>query len=63
METNDKWYGWATVCDLIQMYGRSIRSAEDNADTYVLDSCFGDVLKWNGHYFPKWVKEAIHYIE
>lgn len=63
METNDKWYGWKTCADLIQMYGRSIRSAEDNADTYVLDSCFGDVLKWNGHYFPKWVKEAIHYIE
>lgn len=63
MDTMKEYYGLATVRDLIQMYGRSIRSMDDNAITYVLDSCFGDLLKWNDRYFPKWVKDAIHYIE
>lgn len=63
MDTMKEYYGLATVRDLIQMYGRSIRSQEDNASTYVLDSCFGDLLKWNARYFPKWVKDAVQYIE
>jgi Rad3-related DNA helicase len=58
-----EYYGLATVRDLIQMYGRSIRSIDDSAATYVLDSCFGDLLKWNAKYFPKWVKDAIQYID
>ena len=63
MDTNKNWYGWKTVVDMIQSYGRSVRSMDDKASTYVLDSSFTDVLKWNGKYFPKWVKDAIHYIE
>lgn len=63
METMKEYYGLVTVRDLIQMYGRSIRSMDDTANTYILDSCFGDLLKWNSHYFPKWVLEAIQYIE
>jgi ATP-dependent DNA helicase DinG len=62
METRKDWYTWATVVDIIQSYGRSIRSKEDKADTYVLDSCFSDVLKWGNRYFPQWFKDAIKYI-
>lgn len=62
METNKNWYGWKTSVDLIQMYGRSIRSKDDKAKTYILDGSFGDVLKWNSHYFPEWVKKAIQYV-
>ena len=56
-------YGLSTVRDFIQFYGRSIRSNDDKAKTYVLDSCFNDVLKWSGRWIPKWVKDAIHYVD
>lgn len=63
MDTMKEWYGLKTVQDLIQAYGRSVRSADDEAATYVLDGCFADLLKWNNHLFPHWIKEAIHYID
>lgn len=63
METEKSWYGLKTVQDICQMYGRSVRSADDYANTYILDSCFGDLLKWNRHYFPAWILEAIQYVD
>lgn len=63
METNKNWYGLKTVQDLMQAYGRSIRSSNDYAATYILDSCFGDLLKYNSKYFPKWFKDAIQYVD
>ena len=35
-----QWYNWQTALRLVQGYGRSIRSKEDYAVTYVLDSGF-----------------------
>ena len=58
-KTNSKWYSWRTCCTLIQMAGRSIRSNEDWADTYVLDSSFSDLLKYNGDNMPRWFTDAI----
>lgn len=63
METNPNWYGWKTVCDIIQSYGRSIRSKDDHAKTYILDSCFSDVLRYNSHYFPQWFLDSIFYVD
>ncbi len=63
MDTIKDWYTLKTVQDLIQMYGRSIRSIDDKAETYILDTCFGDVLKWGGKWIPQWIKDAIQYIE
>lgn len=63
MDTNPNWFSWKTCVDFIQSYGRSIRSFDDHAKTYVLDGCFGDLLKWSGHYMPNWVKNAVHYID
>lgn len=63
MKTRPDWYTWATVVDMIQSYGRSIRSKTDKADTYILDSCFSDVLRYGDRYFPQWVKDAIKYIK
>lgn len=63
LETIPEWYTWKTVCDIIQAYGRSIRSKDDKASTYIIDSCFGDILKWGNKYMLKWVKDAIHYID
>lgn len=62
METMQEYYGITTVRDIIQSYGRSIRSHDDFASTYILDGCFADVIKYNKHYFPKWVLEAIQYV-
>lgn len=63
MDTMKDWYGLKTVQDLIQSYGRSVRSMDDRANTYILDSCFTDILKWSGKWIPNWIKEAIHYMD
>jgi Rad3-related DNA helicase len=62
MKTNKKWYNWKTVVDFIQMIGRSIRSKDDYADTYILDDSFSDVLRYNSHLIPKYITDAIKYI-
>ncbi len=54
-----QWYLWKTNCDLIQMYGRSIRSEEDWAETYILDESLSNVLKYNYKYLSEYFTEAI----
>ena len=61
-EKNTNWYSWTTILDLIQSYGRSIRSDVDYADTIILDSSFGDLLARNSRYFPKYFTDAIQRI-
>jgi len=58
-KTKKEWYNWKTVVDFIQMYGRSNRSHEDWAETFVLDSSFSDMLKYNGQLIPRWVTDSI----
>jgi ATP-dependent DNA helicase DinG len=54
-----KWYTWVTVLKLVQSYGRSVRSKEDHAFTYLLDSSFEYLKKNAGEMFPAWFMEAI----
>jgi ATP-dependent DNA helicase DinG len=56
-----QWYYWQTALRLVQSYGRSIRSKEDWAKTYVLDSLFSDFLRKNRSMFPDWFTSAIVY--
>src|SRR5215472_15364367 len=49
---NGQWYNWQTGLRLVQGYGRSIRSKEDYAQTYVLDSLFGDFVRKNRKIVP-----------
>jgi ATP-dependent DNA helicase DinG len=58
-ETDEEWYYWQTALKLIQAYGRSIRSKEDWAKTYVLDSAFGYFVKKNKNILPDWFTLAI----
>jgi Rad3-related DNA helicase len=58
-KTNKKFYAWKTVVDLIQSYGRAVRSEDDYADFYILDSNFSDVLKYSSHYIPQYMQDAI----
>ncbi|MGC1927405.1 MAG: helicase C-terminal domain-containing protein [Candidatus Nitrosopolaris sp.] len=56
---HEQWYNWQTALKLIQGYGRSIRSKEDWAKTYVLDSAFGYFVKKNNNILPDWFTKAI----
>lgn len=57
----DVWYAVQTVRTIVQMAGRAVRSREDWARTYCLDSAFEGVLWSNGGrgMFPQWFKEAM----
>ena len=54
---NGKWYRWQTVLKIVQAYGRSVRSKDDHAVTYLLDSAFDNFIGTNK--FPHWFLEAI----
>lgn len=58
-ERDPKWYIWNTVLRLVQAYGRSVRSKDDHATTYVLDSSISFLLKSAQDIVPKWFTEAI----
>jgi ATP-dependent DNA helicase DinG len=53
------WYLWNTVVRLTQTYGRSIRSKDDHASTYILDSNINYLLRNANEMFPAWFTEAI----
>jgi ATP-dependent DNA helicase DinG len=53
------WYNWQTALRLVQGYGRSIRSKDDWAETYVLDSAFGPFVSKNKNILPNWFIQAI----
>jgi Rad3-related DNA helicase len=55
------WYLWNTIVRLTQTYGRSIRSQEDHASTYILDSNINYLLRNVNDMFPSWFTEAIIY--
>jgi len=58
-KTNKNWYQFKTCVDIIQSYGRAVRSNEDYADFYILDSNFSDVIKYSSHYLPEYLQSAI----
>ena len=58
-ESNSDSYTLKTCQDLIQSYGRSVRSEEDHADTFILDSNFQDLLRYSYRFLPNWFIEAI----
>lgn len=58
-ERDPDWYGWRTCLSLVQTYGRTVRSAEDFAVTYVLDADFGRFVKRERKRLPEWFLEAL----
>jgi ATP-dependent DNA helicase DinG len=62
-EIDDEWYRWQTALRLVQASGRSVRSREDWAKTYILDSAFGSFIFRNSNIFPDWFKQAIRSID
>ena len=57
---DQQWYNWQTALRLIQAYGRSIRSKEDWAKTYVLDSASETFVLKNRDILPDWFTQAFH---
>lgn len=55
----DRWYKLEAARCLMQAHGRSVRSADDWAVTYVFDSCFGDFIAQNSDLFSYEFIEAI----
>lgn len=62
-KTKPEWYQWKTVVDFIQAVGRSVRSIDDYADTYVLDSSLSTLLMYNSHLIPRYISNAIKEIK
>lgn len=52
-----KWYYSEASRDIVQMYGRAVRSHDDHAILYVIDGSFHDILRKSS--FPKWFLEAL----
>jgi Rad3-related DNA helicase len=59
MEEDKIWYANLAAVQMMQAYGRSIRSKTDVAMTFVLDSAFRYFVKSNNSLFCEWFKEAI----
>lgn len=54
------WYDWRTCLTVVQAYGRSVRSSDDFAVTYVLDADFPAFIKRQKARLPEWFTEALH---
>jgi Rad3-related DNA helicase len=53
------WYAWRACLTVVQAYGRSVRSADDRAVTYLLDADFPAFLRRERARLPAWFVEAI----
>ena len=58
-ERDPAWYDWQTALSLVQAYGRSVRSKDDWAYTFILDSAFKTFLMKVRGILPIWFTEAI----
>jgi ATP-dependent DNA helicase DinG len=62
MERIPEWYAWETCKTIIQASGRSVRSVDDHAWTYILDGSFENFFRNNKKLFPQWWKDALEFI-
>jgi Rad3-related DNA helicase len=61
MKLDPMWYQWRTALTLVQATGRSVRSKDDYAITYVLDADFGRFVARNKSCLPRWWLDAIRW--
>jgi len=54
-----KWYRLEALKQVIQAYGRAVRSETDKAKFYVIDEAFIDLLKRTRRDMPSWFTEAL----
>ena len=53
------WYAYKTVKTVVQSLGRSVRSEDDYAISYILDGDWAYFYKKNEDMFPVWIKESL----
>lgn len=58
-EIDASWYSKITVLQFVQMLGRSVRSSDDRAITYLFDSGFEKFLLYNWKTLPSYVRDAV----
>lgn len=58
-QLDPSYISWLTALKLVQSYGRSIRSPEDYADTYIIDGSIDGFLRRNKSMMPSWFLEAL----
>lgn len=56
------WYEWQTAKDLIQTFGRIVRSETDWGHTYILDDAFRGFYERNIELFPKYIRDAVRFM-
>ena len=54
-----QWYAWKTMCDLIQMTGRGMRSETDHCAVYILDGNFRRVFLQMRQHVPSYWKDDL----
>ena len=54
-----KWYRLEALKQVIQSYGRAVRSGTDVARYYVIDESLIDLLKRTRRNIPSWFAEAL----
>ena len=59
VELDRDYYLWLTALKLVQSSGRSVRSIDDWAKTYVLDEVFVRFLSDARNMIPSWFQEAV----
>lgn len=57
------WYDAQAIIDLVQSYGRPVRTPEDIADMWIVDSSFMPLYKKRYTTFPKMFKEAVRIVK
>lgn len=59
MDRDQAWFSWLTALKMVQSYGRSIRSREDWATTYLLDAGFESFMWKSAKMLPDWFHDAM----
>ncbi len=59
MDRDSAWFSWLTALKMVQSYGRSIRSKDDWAYTYLLDAGFESFMWRSAKMLPDWFHEAL----
>jgi Rad3-related DNA helicase len=63
LKINPEWYRWKAIVNILQGTGRSVRSEEDWAVTYILDAALADLIHNNRKAFPPEFMKRIVVVE
>lgn len=58
MAIDQRWYSWCCALKIVQSLGRSVRSKNDWAYSYIIDQGFEGFISRNGSMIPRYIKDA-----